>query len=210
MNLDLSKILYLAFRMGPFILVSYFMLSSLFLQDFKSLIYLAGLLLACFISTLVGNLFTNNLSENGICSQITLSGGTPLSNIPLSLTVYSFTLFYLLYAILNMNVSKDEKDMKDTEKINNTAALNNLPVLILFPLLIVADFLWLLSWNCSPFLNMVISIVFGGATGLAWAAIISNSKMAPLLYLTVMSNSQVCSRPAKTRMMCKKRKPTSD
>lgn len=202
MNLNLANILYLAFRMGPFILVSYFMLSSLFLQDFKSLIYLAGLLLACFISTLVGNIIPTSpdVLPNSICSQITLSGGTPLSNIPLSLTVYSFTLFYLVFAILNMNISGD-----DTKKMNDAAALNNLPVLILFPLLIIADFIWLMSWNCSPFLNLVVSVVVGGATGLAWAAIISKSKMAPLLYLTVMSNSQVCSRPAKTRMMCKKK-----
>lgn len=207
MNLNLANILYLAFRMGPFILVSYFMLSSLFLQDFKSLIYLAGLLLACFTSTLVGNLLppSTDILPDSICSQITLSGGTPLSNIPLSLTVYSFTLFYLVFAMMNMTVYENKDDKKDAKKMNDAVALNNLPVLILFPLLILADFFWLMMWNCSSFVNMVVSIVVGGSIGLAWAAIISKSKMAPLLYLTVMSNSQVCSRPAKTRMMCKKK-----
>ena len=49
MNIDLIKIVYLFFRLAPIIIVSYFTLSSIFNNDLKGIVYLAGLLLTCMI-----------------------------------------------------------------------------------------------------------------------------------------------------------------
>ena len=55
MELNIITLLYLFFRLAPFVIVSFFALSSLFNQDIKGLIYLVGLLLACFLTVLIGN-----------------------------------------------------------------------------------------------------------------------------------------------------------
>ena len=117
--LNLTKIFYTAYRLFPFILVSFFTLSSLLNQDIKGIIYLAGLLIACFVSTTVGSTFpkffedvnniptlTSTIDEktivtdfNLICKSLTLGEDGPISKLPLSMTVYSFTFFYLVYII---------------------------------------------------------------------------------------------------------------
>ena len=47
-ELNLGSIGYLTFRLAPFILVSFFVLSSMFRQDIKGLIYVVGLIIAGF------------------------------------------------------------------------------------------------------------------------------------------------------------------
>lgn len=215
MELNLANIFYLAFRMGPFIIVSYFLLSSLFSQDFKSLIYLAGLILACFVAILFGNFLQTYFGTPGgpeetpyLCHQLTLTGSAPLSQIPLSLVVYSFTLFYLVYAMLSISAPtvNGRVDISlVSESQANTAAANNIPILVVFPVLIIADFTWTMIWKCSRWWKQVWSIIVGGGIGLLWANIISSSSLSSLLYLSVMSNAQICSRPSKTRFRCKRK-----
>lgn len=217
MELNLANIFYLAFRMGPFIIVSYFLLSSLFSQDFKSLIYLAGLILACFVAILFGNFINSYVGFSGqgvaeetpyICNQLTLTGAAPLSRIPLSLVVYSFTLFYLVFAMLSISaptVNGRVDITKLTAQQANVAAANNIPILVIFPVLILSDFGWSMIWKCSPWWKQVWSIIVGGGMGLAWAYIISSSSLSSLLYLSIMSNAQICARPSKTRFKCKRK-----
>ena len=49
MDLNLINILYLFFRMAPFVIVSYFSLQSILNQDLKGLIYLIGLIVTSFV-----------------------------------------------------------------------------------------------------------------------------------------------------------------
>ncbi|MCX7124137.1 MAG: hypothetical protein NTV32_10855, partial [Gammaproteobacteria bacterium] len=199
MDLNLTNIIYLFFRLGPFILVSYFLLSSLFLQDFKSLIYLAGLLVACFFTILVGNMFPdvdiNNVSRSLVCNQLSLGGGMPLSKLPLSLVVYSYTLWYLLYIML----------IQEPDSARNAILSSNLPILIIFPFLIIADFTWLLLNSCNNVFRLVLTVILGSCCGAAWSAIIASSNLASLQYMSVMSNAAVCSRPSKTMFRCKQK-----
>ena len=118
-----------------------------------------------------------------------------MSSIPLSVTVYFFTFFYLLSAMLLPTKSPTER---------NAVALNNLPVLIIFPLIIVIDILWLLVYSCSDFSKVSLSCILGGGFGTLWAFIISKSNLSSLLYMTVMSNAQVCNRPSQQKMRCRK------
>jgi len=201
-SLNLSNILYLAFRLGPFILVCYFVLSSLFSQDFKSLIYLAGLILTCFVTILCGNLpiFSSSDSSTAICNQVTLTGGEPLSLLPLSTTVYIFTFFYLIMAMFY--------NPSTTSMNTNAIAANYIPILVLFPLVILMDLIWLLFYNCSTITRIISSMIIGGGFGALWAYIIMSSSMSNLLFLTVMSNSAICQRPTKTTMKCTKKTNT--
>ena len=192
--LNLTNILYLSFRLGPLLLVSHFILSSLFSQDFKSIIYLAGLIATCFVVALVSNIFEKTNSPY-ICNQVTLTGSSPMSVLPLSVTVYFFTFTYLLMALF-----LPAKSMLES----NNIASNNIALLIFFPLIIIVDILWLLVYSCSSFYNILCSIVLGSGCGALWAYTISQTQLSSLLFLTVMSNAEVCSRSSNQKMKCRK------
>ena len=68
-QLNIVSLIYLFFRLAPFIIVSYFALQSLFNQDLKGVIYLVGLLIASVVTILVGNILPST------------SGGTDTSNV---------------------------------------------------------------------------------------------------------------------------------
>ena len=64
MDINIISILYIAYRLAPFIIVSYFSLSSIFNQDLKGLIYLSGLLITCFMAIIVGNAGSSHFRIN--------------------------------------------------------------------------------------------------------------------------------------------------
>ena len=107
MKVGITNILYLAFRLFPFILVTYFTLQSLLNWDLKGIVYLVGLIFACVLSVVFGKsgFITEGVSgmiPDPKCNIITLGESGPLTNIPLSVTIYSYTFFYLLIFILNL------------------------------------------------------------------------------------------------------------
>jgi hypothetical protein len=193
MELKLFSIIYIAFRLAPFILVSYLSLSSLFGQDYKAIVYLAGLLIACFLTVL----FSKNIpvkwityedtqsNSPDICNSLTLTGSAPFSLLPLSQTVFSFTFFYLFFVIYKYGLVK-----------------LNIPTLIIFPILIIADLLWNVTYKCSSFFGNFLSIAIGTAFGFLWAYIIDKSKATDLQYFNGISGKQVCSRPQRQLFKC--------
>ena len=54
MDFNIINILYMFFRLAPFIIVSYFTLQSIFNQDLKGVIYLIGLLVASVVTVILG------------------------------------------------------------------------------------------------------------------------------------------------------------
>ena len=217
MGMNIGNVSYLAFRMAPFIIVSFFVLQSFLNVDIKGIIYLAGLLMVCTIITymngIVGSMVdtTDNTDPlpNPKCSIITLGeAGGYLSKIPLSLTVYSFTFFYLLIFVMN-TASTSTKGVLDPNSVSsksiNTVLQQNAPLFIVFPLLIILETIWLITHNCVQ--NMLIrggiSIILGGIGGVFWALIISSVGNPSLQYLS-KSGADVCSRPSKSLYRCKK------
>ena len=60
MDFNLINILYMFFRLAPFIIVSYFTLQSIFNQDLKGVIYLIGLLI------LIAGIFISFLARDSM------------------------------------------------------------------------------------------------------------------------------------------------
>ena len=198
MEINIITLLYLFFRLAPFIIVCYFALSSLFNQDMKGLIYLVGLLFACFVTFLVGQTLPisytsgENDSVPGIakvvspvCNLITIGTNGSFSRIPLGLATLSYTFFYLVYII-----------------VKNQLELNNLPTLIFFPILILADLIWNIMNDCYSTLCLVLSLAIGGAMGVAWSIIITNLNQPNLLFMNIGSSQSVCQRPSKQLFKC--------
>jgi hypothetical protein len=184
--LNIQSLLYLSFRLAPFILVSYFTMSSLFNQDFKGLIYLAGLLLVSFFCILVGNSFpsiftsisADSLSgaSDSVCNLMTISNTGPLSNLPLSLVVFTIAKF------------KQENQ--------------NIPTLVIFPVIILADIIWQFTNGCANTFALAAALIVSGLLGVAWASIIYSIGNSSLYYLNPLSNKESCSIPSKQNFKC--------
>lgn len=197
MELNIFSILYLFFRLAPFIIVCFFSLQSVFNQDLKGIIYLVGLIFACFFTTLVGSIpgFQSLTEEYGekmpanikqVCRLVELSNGAPISNLPLGQTVLAYTFIYLVYVIAKYNL-----------------VMQNIPTLVIFPVLIIADYIWNISNNCSNILILFLSMVLGGGIGALWAYLIDSTGKVDLQLFNGISSKSVCSRPTRQIMRCR-------
>ena len=184
--LNLISIGYICFRLAPFILVCILSLTSILYQDFKGIIYIAGLLITSVIAILLGPFFKSPVqTPNVVCKLITLTDSGPLSNIPLSIITFTYTSAYLGYIIFKYKL-----------------ASQNIPSLVIFPLLIISDILWQMSNGCSTIFEILGAIIIGIVGGMSWAAIIDSVKNTNLMYFNGISNAQSCSRPSVQSFKC--------
>ena len=193
MDLNILSLSYLFFRLAPFIIVSYFALSSVLNYEIKGLIYLVGLLLECFCALMVGNVLPIDYSTGDtsltppepVCNLVTIGKDGSFSKIPLGLTMLTYTLIYLVYVIAK-----------------NKIEMYNLPTLIFFPLLILGDIIWNIRNTCYQPFGILISVVIGGGIGAFWAFIIDSLNQPKLQYFNVGSDNTVCKRPSKQLFKC--------
>jgi hypothetical protein len=183
------------FRLAPFIIVSYFALQSIFNQDLKGLIYIIGLLVTSIVVILLGNILKKFSPPKGLmptdyskirCTQLTLGNSQPISVLPLSQTVFGYTLAYLGYFI----------------SINNLQT-QNIATFIIFPILIVADMMWSTVNLCSSPKYLLISLILAALLGTLWAMIIDSTNSPDLAYMSGISNKDVCSKPTKSLYKCR-------
>ena len=204
MEANLFNLLYLFFRLSPFIIASFFSLISVFNNDLKGFIYLVGLIFTTAIAWILGRSIipatgldqnfpeeiTNpeiKVDANGVpnvCNFLSLGGFHNFSKVPLSIVVLSYTFFYLVYTIATYHME-----------------LFNIPTLILFPILILADIFWNISNSCFPLASCVLSLIVGGGLGVAWSAIIQKN-MPDMQYLIIGSNRQMCMQPSNQTFVC--------
>jgi hypothetical protein len=171
--------------------VSYFSLQSIFNQDLTGVVFLIGLLLASVTSVLFGNILpftppTNGMSPGVVCNQLTIGEGGALSILPLSQTVFGFTLAYLAYFI----------------GVNSLQS-QNVATFVIFPMLIIADMIWKIRKSCSTGIKLLTALVIGGSIGTLWAMIIEATNMPQLAYLSGVNNNEVCSKPSKSLYKCR-------
>lgn len=187
MEANLFTITYLFFRLSPFIIASFFSISSIFNNDMKGLIYLVGLIFALGITMILGNSFKTDSftpSDSGVCNFLSLGGYSSFSAVPLGLAILAYTFAYLLWSIIQYNL-----------------AVQNIPTLILFPILIISDIFWNISNNCYPILSCLISLVCASGIGILWSWIVQ-SKMPQYQYLILGSNAQMCLQPSSQTFIC--------
>jgi len=187
--LNLQSMMYMAFRLSPFILVSYFVLTSIINSDMRGVIFLGLLLIEVVIAIMAGNmlgsLFGSSSQRSGMCDLMSLTEGGPMSKyLPLNLNVFAFTLGYLGRIV-------DE----------NKSAMRNMPALILLSAVIVYHIYWLLINSCSNLLFVLLSTGIGGVLGAFFAYAVQKSKIADLS--SGITNSEKCNRPSKTVYKCR-------
>jgi len=190
MELNILSFSYLFLRLAPFILVCFFSLASIFNQDFKGLVYLVGLLFACFGTMTIGNALTfipyyDESLRPEICNMITIGRVGNFSKLPLGQAVFGYTFCYLLWWIIT---NKFEKQ--------------NIPTLVFFPVLILFDMIWNIRYTCYTFWQLFAALSIGSGFGLLWAFIIESTNSNHLKYFSGKKNEDVCSKPSKQTFRC--------
>jgi hypothetical protein len=199
MKLHLGNILYFVFRMIPFIIITYFLISAIFLQDFKALIFLAGAAMATFAAIMAGYLvrgstlfpFVPNFSKTGVPNSKSMCHVIPLydtgiaSRLPLSTVIYIYTLCYLAIPINNYG-----------------RQMTNLPTLVVLPILAFLDMAWLYNFGCSSAVNIFGAGLVGMIVGLLWSSIIFSTNLRQVQYFSILSTNELCSLPSRITYKC--------
>ena len=191
MELNFLTFGYLFLRLAPFILVCFFSLASLFNQDFKGVVYLLGVLGACFTTTMVGKLpviseiVRPTDMDPGICNMVTIGNVDNISSLPLGQTVISFTFTYILYAIIKNEIVSD-----------------NIFTILFFSILTFFDLIWNINNSCYQISQMIISMLTGAGIGILWASVIASTKSTNLKYFVGKNNNEVCSKPSSNTFRC--------
>jgi hypothetical protein len=194
---NLSNILYIAFRLAPFLIVSFFTMNSIFNYDYKGLIYLVGLLLTTALTISIsktglfkeyGNIEVEN-KELLICNTLTLLSTGPLSVIPLSILVSVYTIAYLMYFIYLKR-----------------AWVHNVSTYIIFVILILGQIYWTQANKCSNMTAVMAAIIIGAGGGVLWGLLINNMGISHLGFFNGLGNQDVCSIPKRQTFKCTKRK----
>jgi len=191
MELNIVSFTYLFLRLAPFILVCFFTLSSIFNQDFKGLVYIAGLLFSSFTTIIIGNALSDIIpsitgDKPDICNMISVGQTDNISKLPLGQSVISYTFGYLLYGIIKFNYVKQ-----------------NIATLVFFPVLLLFDIIWNASNGCYHIMQIIASLIIGGLFGVFWGYIIASTKTPALQYFSGINNNEVCSVPSKQTFKCK-------
>ena len=213
--MDLFGLLYLFFRLSPFIIACFFSLISVFNSDLKGFIYLVGLIFSTAMTMGAGTFIGSNIPAlpsasasmtaglpSTSSSSLKLGGQSDNGAIPpvcntLSLGGFSgFSKVPLSTAVLSYTffylvyvIAK------------NDMALYNIPTLILFPILILSDMGWNIQNGCYPLYTCIISLVVAGGIGLLWSYIVS-TYMPNMQYLIVGSNREMCMKPSNQTLIC--------
>ena len=198
MELNLWSLLYLAYRVAPLMIVIYFVFASIINQDFKGLVYLVGLIFACFVVHFVGNsmpadwlLYDVNFNSP-VCNSFSIGQDGYYSNkFPFSIVVFTYTFFYMFYVIQQYGL------------INS-----NIPFLIFFPTLILFDIGWNKLYKCANFTGMAFSFVFGSGIGYGWASLINYTGLVNLKYMSGGVANETCQMAAQTQFKCTLRQLT--
>ena len=176
-----SSALYLVSFVGPYVLIGFFLLLSIFNQNLKGVAYLVGI---CVLFTISGGVSTmleassNNrkCGDHGVFHQ---SNGLPPGTL-----VYVFSFFYLITPMV-------------------TTGIVNMPLLVSLALMTIVDATVNLRDNCTDLSFIVIAIVFASIIGTLWSVLIYSVKRE-LVYHTdyISTNKLACSLPSKQKFKC--------
>jgi hypothetical protein len=190
-ELNLLTIIYLFLRLSPFIIVCFFALNSLFNQDFRGIVFLHGIIFACFMSTMIYNMighlkiFSSGERKNPICTLVSFSKEPSSNVLPIGQNILGFSFFYLFYVIAK-----------------NSTYLTNLVVIIFFPILIISDFVWNVTNGCYDPRQLILSLILGGGFGTMLSWIIDASGVPSLQYFYSKDTTEQCSVPSKQTFKC--------
>lgn len=189
METNFNSLIYLFFRLSPFIIVCFFTLSSIINNEIKGFVYLVGLCFGLVLLSGIGSLIPQSAFNDSekIESNALLCNSLPFGDatLPIGIGILGYTFGYLLFTIVKYKI-----------------VIFNLSIVILFPILILADIWWNVSTGCYVPLKCLIALIVGSGAGLLWSFIIWKSKVKEFQYYNIGATNEVCSKPTAQTFKC--------
>lgn len=182
----LSNVLQFFSFISPTLLIFFLFLSSLFNQNLKGLVYIAGILIASVINIIFMNLIGSGRDDNESfsCSLFDIPNVSQYNSpYPTSLII-AFTLAYLSLPM----------------KYNNQM---NYVVLIFLLCLLGIDVLTKVQNKCTTYAGSVLGALVGFLLGSIWYVLFYSLGYSSLLYFDELRSDNVqCSMPTKQTFKC--------
>lgn len=228
MNLSIATLAYLFLQLSPFIIVSYFSLSSVFNRDIKGIIFLFGLIfnLTLFygIMSLLKGFFPNpagffQLFDTNLPCATFDSGFNKIVDMPINTSILSFTFWYIMFTLIELDMKEiGVKHGMDPGMANKKWRANfptpfihtNWPVISILIILLVAN----IGFNfvidptqdktaCFTLFQHIVTLAISGCLGIAWSAFIRSTKTPELQYFSKYKNNENCKKASSKEFKCK-------
>jgi hypothetical protein len=185
-QLTLNNMLQLFSLISPLLLVFFLVMSSLFNQNLKGIVYLAGVLIASVINIFLMNQIGSRVDENASisCDLIKLPILSEFNSpAPTSLFI-AFTIAYLVLPMYYNN------------------QINYVVLASLFCLLAL-DSITKIKNKCTTSSGSILGALVGLVLGSVWYTLFHQSGYDSLLYFDeLQSNKVMCSKPSKQTFKC--------
>ena len=196
METSFVSLVYLFFRLAPFILVCFFVLGSIINSEAKGFVYLIGLIVSLAMTYGIfqlapdtGDFFGPPVDTNPeICNYFKIEG-VAITQLSMSIAIFSYTFAYLLYPIIKYKLAQD-----------------NILLLIFFPTLILGELLWNHQMKCFNKILWWSTLVVTGGFGALWAYCVDRTKLKGLQYYNIGSNREMCSAVTQVKYKCSTKK----
>lgn len=189
--MGLSDLLFITYRILPFIMISFLVITSLFMGDLSAFLVLVGVLLSSIITVIVSksDYIKNELSASSDllqkCNLITFDGHV-LSNLPLSTHIYAFLSAYFIYVT----------------SFHRIIGVMQNGMLIGTLLIILFIDMWFNYNNCVKSGLIAVPLLIGGFCGWLWPQIIGRkSHMIP--NSTAGGKCSISSDKSNTKFQCR-------
>lgn len=167
---------------GPYALIGFFALHSIFNTNIKGVIYVIGVLVLCMLSKLVSVFYISG-DETKVCNligpQTFFDKGVPFGTL-----VYTFTFMYLFIPMIIMSMM-------------------NYPLLMTLLLMIGVDTSIQINRGCTNIPMLLLSVIIAVTWGCAYAYIVNQISPDLLYHTDYLSDKQVCSMPSEQKFKCK-------
>ena len=228
MNLSIATLAYLFLQLSPFIIVSYFSLSSVFNRDIKGIIFLFGLIfnLTLFygIMSLLKSIWPINegffqLFDTNLPCLSFDSGFNKIVDMPINTSILSFTFWYIMFTLIELDMKEiGVKHGMDPDMANKKWRANfptpfihtNWPIISLLIILLIAN----IAFNfvidpsqdkaaCFTLFQHVVTLAISGCLGIAWSAFIRSTNTPELQYFSKYKNNENCKKASSKEFRCK-------
>lgn len=171
------------FRLLPFVLVSYFLISGIFNSNFKAFLVFTGIVISMVVTMILGKMTQSYLYAEITPDKILESiktysifniASTPFSVVPLSINIYTFLLSYYSFVLFANNPKQSKK--QNMRNIANQGKQNWF-IMVFLILIVILDILYLFV-NFKNIGPIGLSALLGTAFGVIWALIIGRRNWA--------------------------------
>ena len=187
LNLSITNITHIISIMSPILISFFLIMSSIFNQDVKGIIFIMGAMMAMVVNVIAMNLIKQKRDENEAfaCNIFDIPFMTKYNSPSPSSVFISFSMVYILLPmIFNKNI--------------------NIPVIIFFLSLLLIDSYSKVLKRCTNFLGAFMGIALGSILGALWYSLFKSSGNSALLYYDELkSNTSICNKPSRQTFKCR-------